>query len=43
MDKLVSTVKEINLYPVKSMCGVSVEQADVYWYGLNSDRLLQDR
>ena len=34
----VAIVKEINLYPVKSMRGVSVEQADVYWYGLNGDR-----
>ena len=35
---LVGTVKEINIYPVKSMRGVSVEYADVYWYGLNGDR-----
>jgi uncharacterized protein len=34
----VGTVKDINLYPVKSMRGVSVEHADVYWYGLNGDR-----
>ncbi|MGL4608066.1 MAG: MOSC domain-containing protein [Trueperaceae bacterium] len=34
----VATVKEINLYPIKSMRGVSVEQADTYWYGLNGDR-----
>jgi uncharacterized protein len=36
--QLVGTIKEINLYPVKSMRGVSVEKADLYWYGLNGDR-----
>jgi uncharacterized protein len=35
---LVGTVKEITLYPVKSMRGVSVEKAECYWYGLNGDR-----
>ncbi len=34
----VGVIKEINLYPVKSMRGVSVEQADMYWYGFNGDR-----
>jgi uncharacterized protein len=34
----VGIVKEINLYPVKSMRGVSIEKADLYWYGLNGDR-----
>jgi uncharacterized protein len=34
----VGTVKEINLYPVKSMRGVLVEKADCYWYGFNGDR-----
>jgi uncharacterized protein len=34
----IGTVKEINLYPIKSMRGVSVEKADLHWYGLNGDR-----
>jgi uncharacterized protein len=37
-NRLVGIVKEINLYPIKSMRGVSVQQADAYWYGLNGDR-----
>jgi uncharacterized protein len=37
-NHFVGTVKQIYLYPVKSMRGVFVEQADVYWYGLNGDR-----
>ena len=36
--KALGTVKEINLYPVKSMRGVSVSEAQLYWYGLNGDR-----
>jgi uncharacterized protein len=36
--QLVGIVKEINLYPVKSMHGLSVEKIDCYWYGLNGDR-----
>ena len=36
--KAVGSVREINLYPVKSMRGVSVSEADLYWYGLNGDR-----
>ena len=34
----VGIVKEVNLYPVKSMRGVSVPEASLYWYGLNGDR-----
>jgi uncharacterized protein len=34
----VGTVKDIHLYPIKSMRGVSIEKADCYWYGLNGDR-----
>lgn len=36
--KKVGTVQAIWLYPVKSMAGVSVESADMYWYGLHGDR-----
>ena len=36
--KAVGCVKEVNLYPVKSMQGVSVPEATLYWYGLNGDR-----
>lgn len=38
MSTPVGVVKELNLYPVKSMRGVSVEKAQVYWYGFNGDR-----
>lgn len=31
-------VKEINLYPVKSMRAIPVREAQLYWYGLNGDR-----
>lgn len=31
-------ILELNLYPVKSMQGISVKEADCYWYGLNGDR-----
>ena len=34
----VGRVQEINLYPVKSMRGVSVPEANLYWYGFNGDR-----
>ena len=34
----IGIVKEVNLYPVKSMRGVSVSEASLYWYGLNGDR-----
>ena len=36
--KPIGIVKEVNLYPVKSMQGVSVSEATLYWYGLNGDR-----
>lgn len=36
--KAVGWVKEVNLYPVKSMRGTSVREATLYWYGLNGDR-----
>ena len=36
--QVVGSVTEINLYPVKSMRGVSVHKAKLYWYGLNGDR-----
>lgn len=36
--QLVGTVKEINLYPVKSMHSVSSQKTDLFWYGLNGDR-----
>ncbi len=35
---LIGTIKEIHLYPVKSMRGISVMKAQAYWYGLNGDR-----
>jgi uncharacterized protein len=38
IQQLIGIDKEINLYPVKSMRSVSVEKADLYWYGLNGDR-----
>ncbi len=34
----VGKVKQINIYPVKSMQGISVEQANCFWYGLDGDR-----
>ena len=34
----VGRVKEVNLYPVKSMRGTSVREASLYWYGLEGDR-----
>ncbi len=36
--KAVGSVQEINLYPVKSMRGISVPEAKLYWFGLNGDR-----
>lgn len=36
--KEVGTIKELNLYPVKSMAVLPVETAQLYWYGLNGDR-----
>ena len=35
---MVGTVAALNLYPVKSMRGISVPRAELYWYGLNGDR-----
>ena len=34
----IGKVKAINLYPVKSMRGVPVSKATLYWYGLDGDR-----
>lgn len=34
----IGTIAQLNIYPVKSMAGLSVEDALVYWYGLNGDR-----
>ena len=34
----VGRVKEVNLYPVKSMRGTSVREGSLYWYGLEGDR-----
>ena len=36
--KAIGCVKEVNLYPVKSMRGTRVREASLYWYGLNGDR-----
>ena len=35
---LVGKVTHLNIYPVKSMGGLSVDEALVYWYGFNGDR-----
>ena len=35
---ITGTVKSLTLYPVKSMRGVEVAEAQLYWYGLNGDR-----
>ncbi|MEM9777793.1 MAG: MOSC N-terminal beta barrel domain-containing protein, partial [Chloroflexota bacterium] len=37
MEK-VGTIREIWIYPVKSMRGISVDSAEMYWYGLLGDR-----
>ena len=34
----VGKVKEIWCYPVKSMAGEQLEEAEIYWYGINGDR-----
>lgn len=34
----IGVVKAIYLYPVKSMRGLTVEEATLWWYGLNGDR-----
>ena len=36
--KEVGTIKELNLYPVKSMAAFPVETAQLNWHGLNGDR-----
>lgn len=36
--KPIGKVKEIWIYPVKSMQGILVEQVRCYWYGINGDR-----
>ncbi|MEM7129904.1 MAG: MOSC N-terminal beta barrel domain-containing protein [Chloroflexota bacterium] len=35
---LIGTVTQVNLYPVKSMQGIPVQQAQLWWYGLDGDR-----
>ena len=35
---IIGTVKALTLYPVKSMRGVNVDEAQLYWYGFNGDR-----
>ncbi|MFT5196618.1 MAG: hypothetical protein ACI9EW_000796 [Cellvibrionaceae bacterium] len=37
MNKI-GTIHAIWIYPIKSMKGISVESADMYWYGLGGDR-----
>lgn len=34
----IGTITQLNIYPVKSMAGLSVDDAMVYWYGFNGDR-----
>lgn len=34
----VGTVHSLHIYPVKSMRGIEVAQASLYWYGFNGDR-----
>lgn len=36
--KTIGTVSQINLFPVKSMQGFSVQAAKLWWYGLDGDR-----
>ena len=38
MKRRVGLLKSVHLYPVKSMQGCEVAEAQVYWYGLNGDR-----
>jgi len=38
MATTLGEILELNVYPVKSMQGISVAEADCYWYGLNDDR-----
>ncbi|MEM7130144.1 MAG: MOSC N-terminal beta barrel domain-containing protein [Chloroflexota bacterium] len=35
---VIGTITHLNIYPVKSMGGLSVDDAIVYWYGFNGDR-----
>ncbi|MCA9998549.1 MAG: MOSC domain-containing protein [Anaerolineales bacterium] len=35
---IIGTITHLNIYPVKSMGGLSVNDAIVYWYGINGDR-----
>lgn len=35
---IIGYVRELFVYPVKSMRGVSVPEVDCYWYGVNGDR-----
>ena len=35
---IVGTVTQINIFPVKSMQGISVQEASLWWYGLDGDR-----
>lgn len=37
MEKI-GVIKEIWIFPVKSMAGMSVDAADLYWYGFGGDR-----
>lgn len=36
--KIAGHVRELFLYPVKSMRGLSVSAVELYWYGVNGDR-----
>ena len=38
MMNKIGTIHAIWIYPIKSMRGISVESADMYWYGLRGDR-----
>lgn len=35
---IVGKISHLNIYPIKSMGGLSVDDAIVYWYGINGDR-----
>lgn len=37
-EKMVGTVRELFVYPVKSMRGIPVPAVSCYWYGVNGDR-----
>ena len=34
----VAAIKELFLYPVKSMRGIAVQELEIYWYGFSADR-----